>query len=58
MCVRVRCGCGFGGEREDGRWKAGVGRDENVRKWEGLGLMGHDHAESGYGYEMRCECTL
>lgn len=42
-CVRVRCGFGFGfgGRREDGRWKAGVGRDENVRKWEGLGgLMG------------------
>lgn len=34
LSVRVRCGCGFGGQREDGRWKAGVGRDENVRKWE------------------------
>lgn len=49
------CGCGFGGQREDGTWKADVGRDGNVRKWEGLGgLMGHDHVESGYGVSVHC----
>lgn len=57
--------CGYGaGAGSAGRGKMEDGRPvwegmRMCRKWEGLsGLMGHDHAESGYGYEMWCECTL